>query len=97
MIRLRRIHPAQQGWMRTFVIRVDPVLYGSVRTGLAERWQNPTLGQTNMQEHRRRRGLLGARARSSVDRSAVPVSHWAGERPDQHPQQGRHERQRDED
>jgi hypothetical protein len=37
-------------------------------------------------------------ARSSVvDRSAVPVPDRACERPDQHPQQGRYERQRDED
>ena len=36
-------------------------------------------------------------ARSLLDHSAVPVPHRAGERPDQHPQQGRHERQRDKD
>ena len=34
---------------------------------------------------------------SLVDHSAVPVPLRAGERPDQHPQQGRHERQRDKD
>jgi hypothetical protein len=56
-----------------------------------------TLGQTNMQERRGRRGLQGPARWSVVDRSAVPVPDRARERPDQHPQQGRHERQRDED
>src|SRR5262245_14790202 len=42
-------------------------------------------------------GLGATLRRSSVHRPAVAVPHRAGERPDQHPQQGHHERQRDKD
>jgi DNA-binding transcriptional ArsR family regulator len=56
-----------------------------------QRLDRPALGGIVVLHH------LAGPAPASVGRSAVPVPYRAGERPDHHPQQGRHERQRDED